>query len=79
MGHKVPIWVILVIMNFYWLTTSVYDVIIQKGFQMAINQMEAGELTVLEGRVTPSGRLKRIEEFLGMPPMDSADRIKSKK
>tara|TARA_Y100001963_G_C6739164_1_gene428011 strand:+ start:490 stop:729 length:240 start_codon:yes stop_codon:yes gene_type:complete len=79
MGHKVPIWVILVIMNFYWLTTSVYDVIIQKGFQMAINQMEAGELTILEGRVTPSGRLKRIEEFLGMPPMDSTDRIKSKK
>ncbi len=79
MGHKVPIWVILVIMNFYWLTTSIYDVIIQRGFQMAINQMEAGELTVLEGRVTPSGRLKRIEEFLGMPPMDSADRIKSKK
>ena len=66
MGHKVPVWVILVIMNFYWLTTSVYDVVIQKGFQMAINQMENGELTVLEGRVTPSGRLKRIEEFLGM-------------
>ena len=66
MDTKVPIWIILVIMNFYWLTTSVYDVVIQKGFQMAINQMENGELTVLEGRVTPSGRLKRIEEFLGM-------------
>jgi hypothetical protein len=29
--------------------------------------MENGELTVLEGKVTPSGRLKRMEEFLGMP------------
>jgi len=67
MDTKVPLWVILVIMNFYWLTTSVYDVIIQRGFQMAITQMENGELSVLEGRVTPSGRLKRIEEFLGMP------------
>ena len=41
---------------------------------MAINQMEAGELTVLEGRVTPSGRLKRIEEFLGMPPNVKGDK-----
>ena len=32
-----------------------------------MSQMENGELSVLEGRVTPSGRLKRIEEFLGMP------------
>jgi hypothetical protein len=81
MGHKVPVWVILVIMNFYWLTTSVYDVIIQRGFQMAINQMEAGELTVLEGRVTPSGRLKRIEEFLGMPRNVETDKpiVKRKK
>jgi hypothetical protein len=67
MDTKVPLWIILVIMNFYWLTTSVYDIIIQRGFQQAIIQMENGELTVLEGKVTPSGRLKRIEEFLGMP------------
>ena len=66
MDTKVPLWIILVIMNFYWLTTSVYDIIIQRGFQQAIIQMENGELTVLEGKVTPSGRLKRIEEFLGM-------------
>ena len=74
MGHKVPVCVILVIMNFYWLTTSVYDIIIQKGFQMAITQMENGELSVLDGRVTPSGRLKRIEEFLGMPPNVKGDK-----
>ena len=81
MGHKVPVWVILVIMNFYWLSTSVYDVIIQRGFQQAIYQMEAGELTILEGRVTPSGRLKRIEEFLGMPRLLTDDKsiIRKKK
>ena len=76
MDTKVPLWVILVIMNFYWLTTSVYDVIIQRGFQMAITQMENGELSVLEGRVTPSGRLKRIEEFLGMPSNLSENKTK---
>ncbi len=48
---------------------------------MAINQMAAGELTVLEGRVTPSGRLKRIEEFLGMPRNVETDKpiVKRKK
>jgi len=43
---------------------------------MAITQMENGELSVLEGRVTPSGRLKRIEEFLGMPSNLSENKTK---
>ena len=43
MDTKVPLWIILVIMNFYWLTTSVYDIIIQRGFQQAIIQMENGD------------------------------------
>ena len=60
MGHKVPVWVILVIMNFYWLTTSVYDIIIQnQSLRKRMGQIDATRKDIHDSLKAPYKKAKK--------------------
>ena len=45
MDTRVPLWVLLVLLNFYWLGQSLYDIVYQEGYQNAIRESERENTT----------------------------------
>ena len=45
MDTRVPLWVLLVLLNFYGLGQSLYDIVYQEGYQNAIREIERENTT----------------------------------